>query len=228
MSVRYKQYVLPDPGDLLFRPSRAQLQGVLNGLSELGWLRPEHALTESERRLYTLPSQAPLRLEVPTTALLHLWLAGGPPGQYPDEFAEGDRFGPSYCEDVTIYDSPVLAILPPGMDSAELLCTSCSRDIYPAVSSSAGLAERPELRKLLGNGFSVAPERCPSCDQVVDLKRAAMELGVDRTDSAPFAHFILVFHAVHAPDKPVQLHPDLLSMLSRQCGVPFRDTGRFE
>lgn len=221
MSVRYSQYVLPEPDYMLFRPTRAQLRGILDALSELGWLRPEDALTASERRLYTSSSQVSTRLALPTTDLLHLWLAGGPPGRYPDEFVAGDVFGPSYCEDIAIIESPVLALLPAGMDGAEILCTSCSSDMYPAIS-----LERPQLRKL--SSMTLAPERCPSCHQPVDLNRTVMQFGMGRSDPAPFAHLILEFQAVHAPDEHVQLPADLLTMLARKCGVPFREASRFQ
>lgn len=132
MSVRYSQYVLPDPESVLFRPSREQLRGVVEGLSDLEWLKPEDALTESDRRLYTLPSQVAQRLDVPTTDLLHLWLAGGPPGRYPEEFVAGDAFGPTYCEDIAMYDSPVVAMLPRAWTAPSFPALPAQRTFTPS------------------------------------------------------------------------------------------------
>lgn len=55
-----------------------------------------------------------------------------------------------------------------------------------------------------------------------------MQFGVGLEDQTPFGRFILAFQAVHAPDEVVRLDADILPMLVRECGINFRETGRFE
>ena len=126
----YREVVTPAIEHWDFRPSRTQLEAVLQHLRATGWVRTE-ATAHADSLVYLHPSRVAAEIaSTPEDRYLTLYLEGGPGETYPQEWPEDQlEFTAELCEDVAVIDSPGALIMPTGDSGLALPCSSCEEDL---------------------------------------------------------------------------------------------------
>ena len=218
----YREVVTPAIEHWDFRPSRTQLEAVLQHLRATGWVRTE-ATAHDDSLVYLHPSRVAAEIaSTPEDRYLTLYLEGGPGETYPQEWPEDLlEFTAELCEDVAVIDSPGALIMPIGDFGLALPCSSCEEDLL-----SGARELDPDTSVTPGDyGTYPAPAQCPACGHELQYSEMALMSDDERIDEVPFFRFGLVLLAVLPRPEPLtSANPDLLLALERICGVPFRST----